>query len=181
MSPSISPTGYPSESSFASTCFAYAEMGRGLGFTVGLAVGVTDGVGVGGFGVPGVVGVLGLLGVLGVLGVSLGVVLAGADGLGDVAVALGVPDDAESAATSVHPVSMTASRTTPATRPRRRDTIPLSVGFPRVAEAQRHQPKTRRTPPSAEASTSTRSVPALLESCHRTVAVTVGALSSSCR
>jgi hypothetical protein len=92
-------------------------------------VGVTDGVVVGVFGVPGVLdapGVLevpGVLEELGVLGVPLGVVLVVADG--DVAVALGVPEEPESAATSAHPVTVTASRTTPATRPRLRDTIPL--------------------------------------------------------
>ncbi|WP_203589561.1 hypothetical protein [Streptomyces sp. SID13031] len=143
----------------ASTCFAYAATGRGFGLTVGFTVGVAVGADVGWpVGVPGVPGVLGVpevlgvldvLGVLEVLGVPLGVVLGSAVGLlDDGAEALGVPEEPESAATSAHPVNVMASRAVQATRPRPRDTIPLSVG---TSQTRRGAAPSAEDPPYATA------------------------------
>jgi hypothetical protein len=152
-------------------------------------VGLTAGVGAGVPEVPGVLEVpgepeaLGVLeapgvteapGVLEVPGVleALGVPLVVAEGLADVALAPGVPEAPESAATSAHPVTMTASRTTPATRPRRRDTIPLSSAFP---ESQRGTAISRR--PAVRHHRPPRLVPlpvpapAVSRTRHRTVAI----------
>jgi hypothetical protein len=123
-----------------------------LGFTVGLVVGLVVGVAPGVLGVPGVLELLGVLLVgvpLGVLlvGVPLGVVLV-VDGLAEVALALGVPAGPESAATSAHPVNVMASRAVPATRPRRRDTIPLSVG---TSQSRRGAAPSAEDPPYATA------------------------------
>jgi hypothetical protein len=66
---------------------------------------------------------------LAVVGLALGVLAAAVlDVLGEGVVSL--------AATSEHPASTNASTTAPATRPRRRDTIPLSLEH--SSESQNH-------------------------------------------